>query len=189
LKQPRRHGPSPWKTGTDGKPVIYGRAGPYDHHEVKPPRTRIFRGNRGLIITLIDVVVVAVLMFIFYTLLLPLSETVSVPPYRLDIDSEYTDSSVDVVVTVHHRPPGIFSASPKNDEMDRPKQPIVTVRAGEYRVSDLAPLEGERRRMVLSVPLSESERGSNVGDDIAHDRLLLTLQVGVEERSYTVKLR
>ncbi len=131
-------------------------------------------------ITLIDVVIVAIIFVIFYTILEPLSQAVVIAPYRVTIDSRMEERALIVEAVVHHRKPTIFSTA--TDDPGELMQPVVTIGLddGEPSISDLAPREGERRRMELVVAREHIEN---------MELFSLNVQIGNERRVYIVDLR
>ncbi len=180
VKKVEHRGPAPWRSGNVEEPHMYSR-GPRTNNDQTKVKTHIFRGNRGLMITLIDIVVVTILFIVFYTLLLPLSGGVTIQPYRLEIEHIVAEETVEISVLIRHRPPGLFSMPA---EQSPPGQPIVTLRAGNASIADLAPREGEHRYMVLAVPLSSIPDAARETGTVE-----LILQIRDEVRRYRIDLR
>jgi len=180
MKKVEHPGPAPWRTGETAEPVIYSRT--RESNETTGKRGGVFRGNRGLMITLIDIVVVTLLFIIFYTLLLPLSRNVSIEPYVMEIDHTLDENVLEISVLINHRTPGIFS-KPLSTSSNL-IQPVVTVRAGNVSVADLAPREGQQRKLVFQVPLSATE-----GIDGKSRQLDLAFQIGDETKTHRIDLR
>lgn len=131
-------------------------------------------------ITLIDVAIVAVILVVFYTVLQPLSQTVVIPPYRVTIESSEDEEGLTIEAVVQYRRPTLFSGTQNGERPD--VQPVVTIGPvdGEIMVTDLAPREGGRRRMNLTIPMQDVEE---------LEQLALNVQIGSEERVYLIDLR
>ena len=173
----REHGPAPWRTTGAAEPEHYaGR--PRDCDTEEHSRSGgVFRHNRGLVITLIDLVVVTMLFIIFIVVIRPLSDRVTIGAYQADVAVERLDGDLVIRTTVQRRS-SLFGGRVTQD--DSPLQPIVTVRARGLETADLAPPGDSLRTIELRLPVDR------LGD---REDLSLTIRIGDEEKVHTVSLR
>jgi len=176
---PRR---APWRDHGVSDPVYYtGRPGTGGGEECRPRRAGILRGNRGLIITLIDIVFVTLLFILFVLFLRPLSNRVWIEPYRVDLSAERIDGNIIVRGTVQYR--GRSDRERLNGdgagEFDGQFQPIVSITAGGVSSRDLAPSPGGRRTIELVVPPGTDDQ----------DALVIAVSIDGTEREQQIEVR
>ncbi|MFP4153504.1 MAG: hypothetical protein ACLFSV_11720 [Alkalispirochaeta sp.] len=178
---------APWRDHGTSEPVYYterpgftGSPGAAESEECRPRRGGIFRGNRGLIITLIDIVFVTLLFIIFVLFLRPLSNRVVIDPYRVDLAAERIDEAVVVRATVAHRERSAGSSENGENAGDRNPQPVVTVVAGGHPSRDLAPRPGGRRAIELIVPGADPDET---------DAIVVTVSIDGTEREQRIEVR
>ena len=157
-------GPTPWRNDGDTEPIRYGGRTD-DDCGTENVRKGIFRNNRGLLITLIDLCFVSVLLVVYAVILRPLADRVTIEPYVIDLEATEDGETVVIIGTTSVLRP-VFRPSP---ELPR-ERPIVTLSAGGGSVSDLAPNRGAERTMLLEIPLSavadaKIEIEATIGDE------------------------
>lgn len=135
-----------------------------------PPTGSFFRRNRALAIILVDVIIVVLIFLIYLFFLHPLQGRVRLGDYRVETQSYMLTDELLITVTVTRGP----------DRSDGAVvQPVITVRAREESVSDLAPLPGRDRTVALRIP-----RRDIVGSEEVH----LTIIIGDQSRELVVPL-
>lgn len=172
----REHGPAPWRTPEAAEPEHYSRRGRGCDDEQSGRTGGIFRNNRGLVITLIDLIVVTMLFVIFILVIRPLSDRVTVGAYQAEVAVERSGGDVWIRATVQARS-SLFGGVEAPDE---PFQPIVTVRARGLEAADLAPPGDSLRTVELRIPADRVGEG---------EELAVTIRIGDEEAEHTVSLR
>jgi len=172
-KPGRTHGPAPWRTTGAAEPEHYAR---HLREADTGGRGGVFRHNRGLVITLIDLVVVSMLFVIFVVVIRPLSDRVTIGAYQAELAVEASDGDLYVRATVQQRST-LFGGT---ESPDGPFQPIVTMTALDAETADLAPPDGMQRTLELRIPEA---------DDDEREQLTVTIRVGDEEAVHTVTIR
>jgi hypothetical protein len=172
----REHGPAPWRTPEAADPEHYSRRGPGCDDEPGGRTGGIFRNNRGLVITLVDLVVVTMLFVIFILVIRPLSDRVTVGAYQAEVAVERSEGDLWIRATVQVRS-SLFGGVTVPDD---PMQPIVTVSARGLETADLAPPGDSPRTIALRIP------ADRIGD---REELAVTITIGDEAAVHTVSLR
>lgn len=146
-------GPAPWRNDHDTEPVRYGKRSTEDC-ETDSARRGVFRNNRGLLITLIDLGFVAILLVLYLAILRPMADRVMIDPYIIDLEASREGNTAIIIGTISVANP-VFGPSP----VLPPEQPIVTLTAGNGSVSDLAPKRDTDRTLLLEIPYSTTSEG------------------------------
>ncbi|MDA3948048.1 MAG: hypothetical protein PF508_02380 [Spirochaeta sp.] len=172
----REHGPAPWRTAGAAEPERYARRGRACDDGKTGRSGGIFRHNRGLLITLIDLIVVTMLFVIFILVIRPLSDRVTVGGYQADVTVERSNGDLWIRTTVQLRSSLFGGVAVPEDAF----QPIVTLSAGGLESVDLAPPGDSPRIIELRIPAERAED---------RDELAVTIRIGDEEAVHTVSLR
>lgn len=171
-------GRAPWRAPESSDPVRYssdrdGSSGT-DCEDSSRRRSGIFRNNRGLMITLIDVLFVTVLFIVYLVVMRPLSDSVSIPPYRVSISSETVSEGLRVRGVVTHRSSVFFPG-----DQDQVQQPIVTFTVLDQSIADLAPAPSRSRTLDVIVPAESVAR---------REQLVVTVEIGENTGTYELRL-
>lgn len=166
-------GPAPWRNDRDTEPVRYGGRS-NDGCETEKAGKGIFRNNRGLLITLIDLGFVAILLVVYLVILRPLADRVTIEPYVIDLEATQENETVVIIGTIYVSN-SVFRPSP---ELPR-EQPIVTLSAGGGSVSDLAPKRDAERTLFLEIPYSHT----------FEDKIEVEIAIGDEGGTQVLELR
>lgn len=133
--QPSDLGPTPWRGHPSVGPQFhYRRAEREEQQQRSTPSLHggFFRRNRGLTLTIIDLVIVAALFAIVTFVVLPLQARGRIGPYRLQAEAVWVGDAVLTTVEVRDGDFGDRDAPP-------PSQ-VVQIRAGGQSASDLVPM-------------------------------------------------
>lgn len=146
--------PTPWR-GTNEAVTFH-----YDRSEREALRQRVweaptggfFRRNRGLTLTIIDVVIVLILLVVFLVVLAPLAQRTTVAGYRVRGEALLYDGELLVTATVHaaQEPP-----PSGDDEPIAPAENLVELQIGEQTVTDLLPTGDRERILRFRAPLAD----------------------------------
>lgn len=172
--RPSELGPTPWRGHASVGPQFnYRREEREAQRQTarETPRGGFFRRNRGLTLTIIDLVIVAALFAIVTFVVLPLQSRGRIGSYRLRAEAVWVDGAVLATVQVID---GDFS-----DRDGPPPSQVVELRAGSRSSSDLVPMLNPTRLMRLRVSPSEA------GDALQDDSIRLDVRIGDEVESLT----
>ena len=176
--------PTPWRAA-DGERLTFH----YDRAERESMRQRIweaptgnfFRRNRGLTLTLIDLVFVIALFGIFVFVIRPMAGRVRIDRYRVEAEALHFDGEVLVSVSItdtrYDRRDGASSPGAPPDTSDN----LVTVHLADRSESDLLPTLSAVRTIRFRFPAEEVPIDG--GDEATLSRRVV---LGGEERSLRV---
>ncbi len=176
--------PTPWR-GADGERLTFH----YDRAEREAMRQRIweaptgnfFRRNRGLTLTLIDLVFVIALFGIFVFILRPMTGRVRIDRYRVEAEALHFDGEVLVSVSVTDTRYGRGDERGSDSTSNEPPggaENLVTVRVIDMSESDLLPTLSPVRTIRFRLPVEDVPMYED--DEAA---LLIHVEIGEEERS------
>lgn len=146
---------APWRS-TGASDLVY-----YTDRETAPgcdsdsEKKGVFRNNRGLVITLIDLLFVTVLFIVYLVFLRPMADQLSLGGYTIDFELVQQGESVTVIGEVE-RARSAFGADPPPQR----EQPIITMRANGKSISDLVAPDGKKR--IISIVLEEYSNSEGV---------------------------
>jgi hypothetical protein len=173
VKKPE--GPTPWKGHESVKPVFH-----YDREEREATRQRIweppsggfFRRNRGLTLTIIDLVIVLMLFVIVMFVVVPLQTRARIDGYRLSGEVIHFDGELLVVLTVVD----IVGEDREGVVVDN----VVYLTVSEMESLDLVPEPGGSRTIRLRIPVEEAI------PELSRNDLPVKVRIGSEERTLRI---
>jgi hypothetical protein len=171
----RPEGPTPWKGHESSRPVFH-----YNREEREATRQRIweppiggfFRRNRGLTLTIIDLVIVLMLFVIVMFVVVPLQSRGRIDGYRLTGEVVHFDDELLVLLTVAD------TAGESRDAI--PADNVVTLVVAGSEALDLVPEQGGSRTIRLRIPIEDAVSELNRSD------LPVTVRIGDDERTLRI---
>lgn len=173
MKHPE--GPTPWKGHESARPVFH-----YNREEREATRQRVweaptggfFRRNRGLTLTIIDLVIVLMLFVIVMFVVVPLQSRGRIDGYRLAGEVVHFDGELLVVLTVKDG---------SGDDRDaEPVDNVVSLSVAQVEALDLVPEPGGTRTIRLRIPVDDAAA------ELSRNDLPVTVRIGGEERTLRI---
>ncbi|MCG8478386.1 MAG: hypothetical protein MI724_04760 [Spirochaetales bacterium] len=173
--------PTPWRSAEGERPTFH-----YDRAEREAMRQRIweaptgnfFRRNRGLTLTLIDLVFVIALFGIFVFVLRPMAGRVRIDRYRVEAEALHFDGEVLVSVSVTDTRYGRGGGDDGGSTRNGPADNLVTVHIAGASESDLLPTLSPVRTIRFRLPVDDAPIDG--GDEAT---LPIRVEIGGDERT------